>query len=169
VQDIDTPAEELAHGADVALGAVSVASIDAQVPAKRVERVGVKGERASGQDQRVEPVPDVERLRYAFEFGDEKANVPCGGVRHYDRCPEGGADFLGDRCERRGAFDLRRIDAMHVRCASDTFSRVDERTQKPHSLAADDAIDANFDDAVAHGVEAGHLEVHEGQRGFRDR
>jgi hypothetical protein len=57
---------------------------------------------------------------------------------------------------------------VHVRRAAHALSRVDERAHAAALLATDDTLDADLDDAVAGGVEPGHLEVDERERGLGD-
>jgi hypothetical protein len=69
-----------------------------------------------------------------------------------------------DALEARGAAYLGRVDSVDVRRAADPLARIEERGDKPGSLAADDTFDADFDHPVASRVEPGHLEIDEDER-----
>ena len=60
------------HRADVALGAVRLASVDRELLAQRVERVRAERERAPSEDERVDPVRELELYARAAKFGAQE-------------------------------------------------------------------------------------------------
>ena len=169
----DDAVEDGAERAYVALGAMGLAAVDVQGNAEGVERVGGEGEGAARQDQRVEPVLAREGHAEARELRGEEADVPLGGVRDEDGALEDAQHFFGDLGER-GAPARVTLSSPWTCAAPPTRPSTSAAGEtrlatRPHDLAADHALDADLDDAVFGDIEAGHLQVDEGERRLGER
>ena len=78
-------------------------------------------------------------------------------------------DRRGDGRERGGLLERRGVEPVHVRRAAEALGRSHEGRDLVPLLVPDPPLDADLDDAIVHGIEARHLQVHEGERGFPDR